>query len=263
MNPESNCGSAPARLRNALEAHQEIPTAWFRKTWQRTLPEYAPLFSRLSDEVRRADVFALADAIETENQALDVFVAAMVWGHGTNGYGAWRTARVLTENPDAGSKLLAAAQETRGSGGHAGFDLLASGRLKYLGVAFATKYLFFCGLPETRPAPLILDAVIQRWLDEYANMSLRLDWNKPDYRKYLTCVGEWAEELGTDTATLEEAMFRDRIATTSQFAPNADRDVSFVLDELDELLAVELADRDIAVIQDARAHVDSLRHLLA
>jgi hypothetical protein len=51
----------------------------------------------------------------------------------------------VLNDPDAGKKLLAAARETRRSGGPAGFDVMARDRLKYLGVAFATKFLFFCG----------------------------------------------------------------------------------------------------------------------
>jgi hypothetical protein len=258
-----DCGPVPDRLRSALAAHHEIPSAWVRKTWERTLPDYVPLFSQLGDEVRRADVFALAQEIETEPQALNAFVAAMVWGHGMNGYGAWRTRRVLDENnPDAGKKLLAAAQAARRSGGPAGFDLLADDPLKYLGVAFATKYLFFCGQSESRPTPLVLDAVIQRWLGEHANLWLRLSWKKQDYRRYVECVGAWAAELGTTPEILEEAMFRDEVGSRSQFAPTPDRDLASVLEELDEMLAVALADRGAESLQNARAQVDALRQLV-
>jgi hypothetical protein len=89
-----HCAPAPDRLRWALRAHREIPTEWVRETWQRTLPErYRPLLDHLGDQVHRSDVLAIARGIETEAQALNAFVAAMVLGHGRNGYGAWRTAR--------------------------------------------------------------------------------------------------------------------------------------------------------------------------
>lgn len=255
----SDAPPAPPRLRAALTAHEEVKTKWVRPTWEKTLPGHESVLSQLKDAVSRADVFLMARELETERQALDLFVASMVWGHGKNGYGAWRTARVL-QDPAAGSKLLEAARVTRQSGGCAGFNQMAGDRLKYLGVAFATKYLFFCGPGNVAEQPLVLDAVVQRWLSIHAGMWLSLDWNKNDYRKYLTCVAAWADELGEDPATLEESMFRDKVAITSQFASEAGQDAAHLLDELEEVLTALPNNEEKHF--EARGHLDALRELL-
>jgi hypothetical protein len=82
----------------------------------------------------------------------------MVWGHGPVGYGAYRAARVLRENPEAPATLRTVAQLVRRDGGAQAFAWLKKHRLRFLGVAFATKYLYFCSGPEAPPA-LILDWV--------------------------------------------------------------------------------------------------------
>jgi hypothetical protein len=108
----------------------------------------------------------------------------------------------------------------------------------------------------------VLDAVIQRWMGEYGNLWLRLDWNRRDYRRYLSCLAAWAEELATTPAKVEEAMFRDRVGPGSQFAVDTDRDLASLLDEVDEALTVAMAERGRAEVQEARAHVDALCELL-
>ncbi|WP_229069717.1 hypothetical protein [Actinoplanes sp. DH11] len=42
-----------------------------------------------------------AGAADSEAEAVQAFVTAMVWGYGPAGYGAFRTARILTKNPQA------------------------------------------------------------------------------------------------------------------------------------------------------------------
>ncbi len=54
------------------------------------------------------------------------------------------------------------AARVRTAGGPAGFEELVSRRLAWLGVAFATKYLFFCGQGyDSAPAP-VLDRLVRQ-----------------------------------------------------------------------------------------------------
>jgi hypothetical protein len=87
----------------------------------------------------------------------------MVWGHGRVGYGAYRTARVLTDNPGAAAVLMSVADEARRHGGPAAFERLATDRLAGLGVAFATKYLFFCSLGYDVPPAGVVRRRSSHW----------------------------------------------------------------------------------------------------
>jgi hypothetical protein len=185
---------------------------WKRSTWQATLPEQSDLLASLPDHVDRAAVAKRASsAADGETQALRAFVTAMVWGYGPAGYGAFRTARVLRENPLAAGTLREAAQVLCREGGAAAFTWLAEHRLRYLGVAFATKYLYFCNAPGSAPA-LILDSLVQRWLRQHADCHLRLDWHVGDYTRYLHMVSAWADQLGIAPDDVEYLMFSDTLS---------------------------------------------------
>jgi len=69
------------------------------------------------------------------------------------------------------------AEEARRKGGPAAFKLLAQTRLSGLGVAFATKFLFFCSLDPGAPPALILDSQVRGWL--VSNLGWRLSPDAP------------------------------------------------------------------------------------
>jgi len=240
----------PIRLREAFRRCGGQPRQpamrWNRSTWQTTLPEHHDLLASLPDKLDRATVTAIgARAPESEARAIDAFVAAMAWGYGPIGYGAFRTARVLRENPQSPATLRQAARVVRHDGGEAAFGWLTENRLHRLGVAFATKYLYFCNGPEAPPA-LILDRVVQRWLRRHADTHLRLNWHVGDYRRYLETTTVWAGELGITPDEVEYLMFSDSLLEepgNSPWAPQpvagavADfdqEDVSAVLESLDD-----------------------------
>jgi hypothetical protein len=154
---------------------------------------------------------AEAKTLNNESDAVRVFVAAMVWGYGRVGYGPFRAARVLAENPNAPEILLEAAVRVRRDGGPLAFAWLAKNRLNWLGVAFATKYLYYCSGRSTTPA-LVLDRLVQGWLREHADWSVRLDWHIPDYERYVQAAINWAAELGVAPADVEYLMFSDAAA---------------------------------------------------
>jgi hypothetical protein len=155
-----------------------------------------------------------AQTLNNEADAVRVFVAAMVWGYGRVGYGPFRTARVLAENPSAPEILLEAAVRARRDGGPQAFAWLARNRLIWLGVAFATKYLYYCSGRSAGPA-LVLDSLVQGWLREHAGWSVRLDWHVPDYERYVQTVSSWAAVLGIAPAEVEYLMFSDAVAQKS------------------------------------------------
>lgn len=134
----------------------------------------------------------------------------MIWGYGPVGYGAWRTKRVLAENDGAAETLAMVARIARDQGGPAAFEWLArrQNRLRYLGVAFATKYLFFCAAGGRGKPALVLDRLVRDWLSKTLHWSLSLDWDVDDYREYVDTLSEWASELDVEPGDLEMLVFQ-------------------------------------------------------
>jgi hypothetical protein len=166
------------------------------------------------------------------------------WGCGPIGYGPFRAARVLRENPQASATLRRAAQVLRRDGGAAAFAWFKRHRLHQLGVSFATKYLYFCNGPDAPPA-LILDTVVQRWLRRHADFHTSLNWHVADYTKYLQLATVWAEELGIAPDEAEYLIFSDSLLEEPGGSPWALRlptspefdqeDMSAVLEALDDV----------------------------
>ncbi|MEU8215596.1 hypothetical protein AB0C47_07490 [Micromonospora taraxaci] len=240
----NDCVPVPNRLRELLnrwDADGRQPQGgigWNRSTWLANLTEHQDLLAELPDRLDRDHVAERGRrAGDGEDEAVQAFVTAMVWGYGRVGYGAFRTARVLRENDDAPRVLREVALRTRRVGGAEAFEWLKQHRLRYLGVSFATKYLFFCSDGEAAPA-LVLDGRVQRWLWRHAACHVSLDWNVEDYRRYLCLVTTWARELNLRPAEVEYLMFADdgsQQVTAQEVSGESDEFA--VLDALDEAAA--------------------------
>lgn len=192
-------------------AQEQPPSRWSREGWLRRFPDQQAYLSSLPQPINRADVAArCADAAEGPDQAIKAFIAAMIWGYGTVGYGAFRTQRILTENDHAGETLATTARIARDEGGAAAFTWLADRqhRLRYLGVAFATKYLFFCTTGSDGQPALVLDRLVRNWMSATLDWSLSLEWDVDDYRDYLVRMTAWASELDIDPGHLEMIVFQ-------------------------------------------------------
>jgi len=169
----------------------------------------------LPDYIDRAETTRHAREADTPNSAVRAFIATMIWGYGPVGYGPYRTVRVLRENPDAAERLAAVARIARHEGGLAAFTAIAAQPLRYLGVAFGTKYLYFCTAASAdKPgiAP-VLDAVVRRWLAAHADLRLNIDtWHAADYKRYLDALETWLALLSLPADTIEELIFRDGVS---------------------------------------------------
>lgn len=145
----------------------------------------------------------------TEPQAVvTAFIASMIWGYGTTGYGPYRTARVLGTDPAAVSHLVAVARtaQDRDAGGDAAFREIWEGRcndrdhLKYLGPAFGTKFLYFLtAAADDVPTTPVMDAVVRRWFSREAKVWLNVtSWKPSSYEKYLSLLDTWREALAPE-----------------------------------------------------------------
>jgi hypothetical protein len=182
---------------------------WPRDRWIDAFPQQCQLLQGLPDAVDRAAIRAAArQAADGPTQAVDAFVAAMVWGYGRVGYGPWRTRRVLHATPDAAASLATAARIVATDGGLAAYEALSGSlRLRYLGPAFGTKFLYFVPHRSDSSA-LILDRLVARWLNR--NIDARINalyWAPATYRYYVALLSEWARQLDVTPDTIEERIF--------------------------------------------------------
>jgi uncharacterized membrane protein len=187
---------------------------WNLAPWQTEFPEWRKYLASLPNPIDRQAVVDVCrqGGIEPED-AERRFLAAMIWGYGRIGYGPYRTARVLREDAAARATLAKAGRLALTDGGPTAFDWLSRNRLRGLGVAFGTKYLFFCAATGEATPALVLDRLVRGWLANNAGWSLRLDWRSADYRAYVETVTAWAEEACCSAADLEHLMFAN--ATSS------------------------------------------------
>lgn len=188
--------------------------SWPRHSWEKHFNEIidgvdlANVLSKIPDDsIDRQKATDLAKDVQSPEDAVTAFVAAMVWGYGPVGYGAWRTKRIFSENKDAVEQLLETAKIAQSEGGLAAFRHIASkrgeagGYLKYLGPAFGTKYIYFLTKASGKDTSPVLDSIVQRWFAKHdPETPLNVVWWEPaSYERYLDRLEEWAEDLGVDT----------------------------------------------------------------
>lgn len=158
-----------SRITALCPAKQSIPYKQDKWTGH---PLFEQVLGKLPNPVSRGDLFEMSRALHqnTTPQALrELFVATMIWGFGTTGYGAWRTLRMVND-PDFDITLKVAYRHLCEGDIREAYDRF---HLSRCGSAFFTKFLYFAAhpLPHT-PTPLILDAVVARKLEESCHLDL-------------------------------------------------------------------------------------------
>ena len=195
---------------NAAGRPAQDGISWPKRRWSATFPggTLAQLPARLDRAAVRA---ACAAAPSGPDAALEAFLAAMAWGYGKVGYGPWRTARILDPgvNPQAGQRLAESAAELLSAGPLAAYQRLGGkSRLRWLGPAFGTKYLYFCPQPDAHNRALILDGRVARWLATHAGIVLDpVPWAPDTYARYLDVMHGWADALDVAPDVVEERIF--------------------------------------------------------
>lgn len=143
------------------------------------------------------------------------FLATMIWGYGTVGYGPFRTEKML-----GSSNVETVLTDT--------YFLLKSGdivqayqrfQVDRCGPAFFTKFFYFIGLGlNLKPLPLILDSVVANSLahpdmlgegiQELASLTNgSVGRYAEGYQKYITLMDEWADELDCRPDAIEYFLF--------------------------------------------------------
>jgi len=157
--------------------------------------------------ITRSQVFARRDPV-------DLFLAAMAWGYGTNGYGPWRTAQIVNpegRNREASIRGMVDASRRAWDPDKPEALLRAwesgAGKIRGLGPAFASKVAYFAlYAPDKGTGPLIVDrnttwsvwALGDIWDSRYSSAK---------YGAYVRWCERWAVKLGRHSHDVERALF--------------------------------------------------------
>jgi hypothetical protein len=195
--------------------------------WTKRLGEDVDLYHiahRFPGCITRQSVFELSKEASKTTELTPkrrLFLASMIFGFGTVGYGGYRTAEMF-KSPLASFMIENTFELIR-------FGYLEEAYLKFslpwCGTAFYTKYFYFIGYGiNSLPMPLILDTNVARGLEErllldvtqYAIVNRDSDghigniarpfWN--GYWKYILDLNDWAEEIGCSPDNIEIFLFQ-------------------------------------------------------
>lgn len=191
--------------------HQIQPgIAWPQQRWLSAFPS-RQVFRTLPAALDRNRVRTACTRVTTgEDGALNAFLVAMAWGYGEVGYGPWRVAQAL-EDSEAGRKLLDVAVVLDKKGAQAAYRAMGGpSRLKRIGPAFATKFLYFADRGRHDCRALILDRLVANWLRRHTDFQVNpLRWAPATYDAYLDRMHQWARELRVTPDAVELAIFQE------------------------------------------------------
>lgn len=172
----------------------------------------------------RQDVLDIVGCVVDVDSAERAFVAIMIWGYGSTGYGPHRVGEMRKSRSEGlGEYLLRIHQEAR-EGPAEAYRVMASDKARKLGPSYASKVAYFVTSGEVSP---ILDSLVAQWISNQ-HQGKRLfnsqKWSTPQYLDFQSYCQELLDnvssEVPEDHRTLglvEYLMFVDQ---TSMALPN-------------------------------------------
>lgn len=156
----------------------------------------------------RGEILAFASREITKDNALQLLYFSLAWGLGSKGFRMASKMRGIGQTDHVVLKATlvegwTAVREGRTS--RECYEVLLSTkgrpRIKQLGAAFATKYLYFAAGNEAPRTP-ILDAVVANSLRPLAwEQAPTTAWWSSTYANYCDLLTRWADEAGQLTGT--------------------------------------------------------------
>lgn len=199
-------------LQNATLSHQPAQI-YYPENWLQAVPldEMRLTIERFPNAIRRFDIVPLAhEAAETEavSTVRQLFLATMLWGYGTVGYGPWRMAHITSNLDQLDGVLFSALRAIKYGSVRAAFSALQDAHIPFLGPSYFTKYLYFAGLGcGIDHYPLILDTRILQSLGALLGKRTFSEGTVEDYKNYVTTLHEWAEMLDCRADSIEYLLF--------------------------------------------------------
>jgi len=219
------------RLRVLLTLYRHGEGNYLKQT-SRTGPSWTNYDGgRFPEKISRGEL--LENAKNSGENLENFFIRIMAWGFGPAGYAYYRTNRILAELTAVDGRTvdrwMTDLRSQSKSSPLDAFEYLESesGKIKYLGPAFATKVLYFLS-PVGNRAP-ILDSVVVSWLWRHniatEEHSITLEFaNRDGYKKYIGFIDKALDQLSNlltqnsdenDRGFIEYLIFQDQLAYQS------------------------------------------------
>ncbi len=195
-------------LRYATLSHQP-PQIFYPEKWLDAiqLDEIGLILERHPNSIRRLDIVPFAtEAVASENGSAirQLFLATMLWGYGTVGYGPWRMAHITKDIDQLDHVLLTTLRNIKHGAVHAAYNTFQNAHIPFLGQSYFTKYLYFAGLGcGVNHYPLILDTRILQSLTTLLGTRYFSNGTADDYLSYLITLHEWAEIIDCRADSIE------------------------------------------------------------
>ena len=186
---------------------------WTPGPWIMEFPEYSEFLNDLYVEhLGFLDRKIVKDTIAKyaeHNCYVEGFLVVMIWGYAADPRGPFRTKRVLsqsiaTESIEASYKALSENDI------YVAYETLETRGPKFLGPAFATKYLYFAKAGDGSLTPLILDSLVSEGLKKWGGVSFSsISVGAKTYIDYLQYMSDSAAKLGVSPEDLEFLVFSE------------------------------------------------------
>jgi hypothetical protein len=170
------------------------------------------LQDRHDSSIARRDVF---EFVNSEGRSeIDWFLAMMAWGHGTTGYGWWRTARAAASRRRNQYRKLCdrirAQVEAARRSPESAFDSWShkDSRIWFVGPAFASKLAYFA-VPDDRAGhyrPLIADDNTAWSFWAFTNIT-DTRTSREKYGSYIRTLHGWAAATSLRADAFERGLF--------------------------------------------------------
>lgn len=206
-----------AKREELVRGHDVLDQAisWNLETWTNSIPaEHHKFLDELSSDcksdeqgrpaITRHQVFELRD-----NDPRQLFLAAMIWGYGTTGYGASRVAKIIRKNANTlNDYLKGQVQAARSRPEESWSSFRNEHRLKWFGPAFASKFAYFVAFEssDSELRPLIVDINTSWVMWDLVKLQRTVEL-KSTYVQYVDMAHRWAEEQGWRADEVEWALF--------------------------------------------------------
>ncbi|MCH8559660.1 8-oxoguanine DNA glycosylase OGG fold protein [Nesterenkonia sp. DZ6] len=200
--PEDILNSLPGRDGVMSHAEPVDGSRWRKALSQRGLPTIEGKLAE-SDQttLTRREVFELGEREISVENAFQLLYYSLAWGLGSKG--SWMTRRLddlATQTENAADLLPAAWVSVRdGQSPISSYRVLTTergaGKIKGLGPAFATKFLYFAEGSTNDPRHLIIDKVVSANLKRDAWPTAPLAaWYPDSYERYCKLLESWAAQ---------------------------------------------------------------------
>lgn len=217
MNKESNLPNWSLQTRLIDWQLRGKPTQravnWDLAIWVNTFPPYEAFLVRIHAKhfgrLNRQTVRSLVYEANSSNRVIEGFLAVMIWGYAADARGPWRVNRILNQ-PELIDSLTVALTCLEAEQLDLAYQALVDQGPKYLGPAFATKYLYFSGNLAHKLQPLILDSIISAALKYWTDFKINaLTASSSEYVSYLDFMTELSNSCNLSAAELEEFLFTE------------------------------------------------------